>query len=64
MGSAFLTDPEDVVPNPSDNENDSSATVAAQERALVYSLITSVWESLKIENTSGAAEELAVPFSI
>lgn len=38
------------------------ATTIVQERALVSALISSVWETLKIEHSTGNLEGAAVPF--
>lgn len=50
--------------NSSDSEVESCAFVFVEEKALAIALITSVRETLKIEDITGAADDVSVPFGM
>lgn len=51
-----------MIPDSPDSADKSSATKVVQVQALVASFITSVLGMLEIRDTSGATEEVSVPF--
>lgn len=59
MALGFLACSDNAISNPSDGEDEPSASVASQEKVLVTVLITSVWETLTIEDSSRVTEEMA-----